>query len=280
MKADRVVAIQIDGGLEMPLGVLPFSAPTLVVGLRGSTLPLHDPSLPADELEIFLSSFTGTVSSLWSSTRSAPTASWNPAVMVSELSGAYNDLGPDVSTDGLTLYFSSDRAGAGHRLYVSRRTARGQPWGSPEEMLGLGTSTLDMGPSVAPDGLFMAFASQRGTTDIRLYAAARTDPLGTWETVQELTGINSGSQDQDPALSEQTLSLTWGSRRTGNGLTSDLFQVDRPTSDVPFSALPTPLDTLNSLDWDGEPWVSQDGHHIFFVSDRNGGNPQIYEAWR
>lgn len=282
MKADRLVAVQLDASSRWA----PFSAPLLVTGLVSATTNAHGPSLPADELEIFFSVDMGAASTtgadIYTSTRTSSASAWNLATLVSELSSPGNDVDPDVSPNGLTLYLSSDRAGPGgaNRLYVSQRTARGQPWGAPVAMLGLGTSTLDIGPSVDPEGTLMAFASERGTPDIRLYAATRLDSVGTWETVTELAGINSGMQDENPAIFDQSLSLVWSSRRTNNGQTSDLFQISRSATSVPFAGSPISLAPLNTPSWEGDPWVSQDGHHIMFVSDRNAGISQIFEAWR
>jgi Tol biopolymer transport system component len=283
MKADRLVAVQLDAGSSWP----PFSAPTLVTGLVSVLTNAHGPSLPADELEIFFSvdmgPATGTGADIYTSTRMSSASAWNPAALVNELSSSGNDVDPDVSPDGLTLYLSSDRAGASgaNRLYVAQRTARGQPWGTPQEMLGLGATTSDIGPSVDPNGVFMVFASQRGTPDIRLYSATRIDPAGAWDTVVELSGINSGLQDENPAIFNQSLSLIWSSRRTNHGQTSDLFQISRSDTSVPFTGSPIRLDSLDTLtNWEGDPWVSQDGHHILFVSDRNAGISQIFEAWR
>jgi hypothetical protein len=147
-------------------------------------------------------------------------------------------------------------------------------------MLGLGTSTSDIGPSADPPGLYMVFASLRGTADIRLYTASRLAPLDAWESVVELSGINSGMQDENPSLFDQSLCLVWNSRRTKNMQTSDLYQICRPSTSVPFAGSPVSLDSLNSANWEGDPWVSQDGHHILFVSDRNANVSQIFEAWR
>jgi len=274
METDRVIAVQLDA---FPL----FSSPTLVTGLRSDTIDVHDPSLTQDELEIYISSDTSGVSDIWTSTRTASDSPWNPAVMQSDLSSSGNDVDPDVSPDGLVIYFSSDRSGAGYQLYVSQRAARDQPWDPPALMAGLGSSTLDMGPTVDPTGLNMVFASERNTSNISLYAASRTDPQGTWGSVTPLAEVNSTRQDENPALFNHALSLVWSSRGPSNGSTSDLFEVSRPSLPEPFSTTPIALDPLNSAtDWDGDPWLSQDGHHIVFVSDRVTGVSQIYEAWR
>ena len=274
METDRVLAVQLDAFAA-------FSAPTLVGGLRADTMDVHDPSLTADELEIYISSDTNALADIWTSTRTSASAAWKPAVIQTDLSSPGNDLDPDVSPDGLVLTFASDRAGGGYRLYVSRRAARGQPWGTPQLVSGLGASTLDMGPTVDPTGLNMVFASQRTTTDAILYRASRTDPQGAWTDVTALSEINSSRQDENPALFDHALSLVWSSRGPSNGGTSDLFEASRPALSAPFSSPPVALDSLNSADdWDGDPWMSQDGHHVVFVSDRTTGVSQLYEAWR
>jgi WD40-like Beta Propeller Repeat len=280
MRAERLVAVQLDGGPEDGGPWPPFSTPTVIGGLRSDTIDVHDPSLTQDELEIYFSSETNGVFDIWTSTRAAADAPWQPAVLVSELSSPGNDLDPDVSPDGLTLYLSSDRSAAEYHLYVSRRVARDRPWDLPQDMLGLGASTLDMGPSVDPGEMLMVFASLREGPEIALYTASRGDPAGSWQAVRNMSEINSGRQDQNPALFNHGLSLVWSSRGPSNGATSDLLEASRADLSAPFSA-PAPLDSLNSpTSWEGDPWLSQDGHHIVFVSDRVTGVSQIYEARR
>jgi hypothetical protein len=129
----------------------PFSAPTLVTGLTSAETYEHHPSLMGDELEIYFSSSEmGGDFQIWSSARATSDAAWNTASMVTELSSSGTNQDPAISPNGLTIYFASDRAGAGYRIYVSQRAGRDQPWSPPAEMLGLGSSTLDMGPSADP----------------------------------------------------------------------------------------------------------------------------------
>ncbi|MGB8297131.1 MAG: hypothetical protein WCG85_17010 [Polyangia bacterium] len=253
-----------------------------MTGLTSAETYEHHPSLTGDELEIYFSaSETGGNFQIWSSARATSDAAWNTASMVIELSSSGTNQDPAISPNGLTIYFASDRAGAGYRLYVSQRAGRDQPWSPPAEMSGLGSSTLDMGPSVDPSGLFMVFESEWGISNIvSLYAASRTDPLGAWGAVEDLAGINSSIEDEDPALFNQSRSLVWSSRGPSNGTTSDLFQISRLSASVPFSGTPVPLASLNTSSyWEGDPWVSQDGSHILFVSD-SSGFARIYEARR
>jgi hypothetical protein len=290
MKADRLVAVQndvveMDGGEDAAWGRGPFSAPTVVTLLANNTTDIHGTSLTQDELEIYFSCAGQGEASfhIWSSTRTAKNAAWITATMVNEITGIGNDHDPDVSPNGLTLYFASDRAGAGYQLYVSRRIAKGQHWGAPAlvDGQGLSSSTLDVrGPSVDPNELFMTFCSaSRGTENFKLYSASRTSPLVAWEEIQELSGINSTVADTDPALFHDSLSLVWSTRAPSNK-SWDLVEVSRSDPSVPFSATPIRLDSLNTNLSERYPWVSQDGTHILFSREAEGGPGVIYEAWR
>lgn len=289
MKADRLVAVrndavQMDGGGDTARVGTPFSAPTPVIDLGSDTTDVQCPTLTADELEIYFSCVLQGEGyyHIWTSTRAPRNARWNTATMVTELYSAYNEQDPDVSPDGQTIYFASDRQGAGYQLYVSQRTARGQPWGQPTLLQGLGPSTVDLrGPSVNPSGLLMTFCSaSQGIENFSLYSASRPDLLAAWGNVQELSGINSGKADADPALFHDSLSLVWSSRAPTNGRTWDLVEVSRPDPSTPFSAAPVPLDSLNTGVSERYPWVSQDGTHILFTREAVGGPGVIYEAWR
>ena len=298
MKADRLVAVQndvvemdggdvvqMDGGEDAAWGRGPFSTATVVTGLVAADTDVHGTSLTEDELEIYFSCARKGEASfhIWSSTRTSLDAKWTTATMVKEITGSGNDHDPDVSGDGLTLYFASDRASAGYQLYVSRRDAKGQPWGSPALVEGqaLSSSTLDVrGPSVDPSELFMTFCSApRGTENFKLYSASRTNPLVAWENVQELSGINSNVADADPALFHDSLSIIWSTRAPSNK-SWDLVEVSRSDPSTLFSDAPIRLDSLNTGFSERYPWLSQNGTHILFSREPEGGPGVIYEAWR
>ena len=280
LDADRLIAVGRDGGGVAP-GWVPFGAPALVAGLRGDDDDVQDPTLTGDELEIYFASSTGGVNDIWSSHRTSATAAWEPSALVTELASTGNDEDPDLSEDGLTIHFASDRAGDGMRLYVSRRAARDQPWVAPQLEGDLGASLLDRAPSVDAAQLHMVFASQRGTATVaHLFSATRAEQAAAWQDIIELTAINSAWQDVDPALFAAGRGLVFISRRTGQGRTADLYRTQRADAGTPFEVIPVSIDELNTADSsEGDPWLSEDGRHIVFASDRSGHN-RIYEARR
>ena len=62
----------------------------------------------------------------------------------------------------------------------------------------------------------------------------------------------------------------FASRRTGQGRTSDLFHAIRPDVAAAFADTPAPIAELNTDAWEGDPWLSADGRHLLFMSDRSG----------
>ncbi len=284
---DRVLAVAGDGGGSADGASastwVSFGSPQLVAGLRTDLDDIQDPSLTADELEIFFTSPTGGVNDIWASRRASSDGAWGTSALVAELSSSGVDEDPTVSTDGLTIYLSSDRAGAGMRLYVARRPARDQPWTAPLPLSDVGPSAADVAPTLDGASVYLVFASLRGAaTDLHLYASSRAgtnDTIDLWRVPVALGAVNSAWQDRDPALFDRARSLVFASRRTDQGRTSDLFHTSRANTGSDFTAVPERIDELSTDAWEGDPWLSDDGHHIYFMSDRNGSS-RIYEARR
>ena len=160
--------------------------------------------------------------------------SWSPAVPMAELNSDADDIGPVVSTDGLTLYFFSNRAGGfgGYDLYASRRD--GSNWTSPKNLGDeVNSPANEFDPAVAPDGLDLFFASDR--------AGAKPDRLPGW---------------------------TATIRRPLEGPDFDLYRASRGSLEDAFSSV-SPLDELNRSDsHEGAPFVSPDGAFLYFASNR------------
>jgi Tol biopolymer transport system component len=257
-----------------------FGSPQIVTGLRGDADDVEDPTLTFEETEIYFASPSGGQNDIWVSRRGVASDPWGPSTLVTELSGPQNDEDPEVSVDGLIMYFTSDRGGDGRRLYVSRRRTRDTPWEMPARVDTLGPSTLDEAPTLDRGQLYLVFASQRGAASVtHLFGATRPDASAAWQAAAEITALSSSWQDTDPALYSDGRALLFASRRLTQGGTTDLFQATRSDVSAPFASSLAPLGELNTSAAEEDPWVSQNGKHIVFVSDRSGRR-RIYEAWR
>ena len=252
--------------------------PHIVTGLRSDTDDVQDPSLTFEQLELYFASPTGGQLDIWVSRRTVASDPWGPSTLVAELSSPQNDEDPEVSVDGLFMYFASDRGGA-ERIYMSQRRTRDTPWGMPALVSTLGASTLDKAPGLDRAQLNLAFASQRGTASAaHLFTATRPDASAAWLSASEITALDSAWEDSDPALFSSGSGLVFASRRLTQGGTADLFQAARPDVSSPFESL-APIAELNTSFTEESPWISQDGKHILFTSDRSG-HRRIYEAFR
>jgi hypothetical protein len=87
---------------------------------------------------------------------------WQPLVNVGEpISTIYEDSAPNLTCDGNTMIFASNRPGGlgGSDLYISHRTETG--WTEPENLTEVNSSSDDRHPSILFDGTLLYFASKR-----------------------------------------------------------------------------------------------------------------------
>lgn len=103
---------------------------------------------------------------------------FGPAVLVEELSGPFNDRGPDIRRDGLEMFITSNRPGTlGSRdLWVSTRASTSDVWSAPQN-LGptINTSAADARAVLSFDGTELYFSSTRpgGFGAFDLYMSTR-----------------------------------------------------------------------------------------------------------
>ncbi|MGC9985094.1 MAG: hypothetical protein ABSF35_15880 [Polyangia bacterium] len=257
---------------------VPFGAVTLHPALVNAPASQHDPSLTADELELYYATAVDGTLDIWLCQRASSASAWGTPGKVIELSSDSMDENPNVSADGLTMYLASDRPGgvaAGEHLWVSHRATRADSWAQPVPVTDFAVGDADKSPSVQSAELIMVFASQRGSTDWELYATTRQSATDLWGAPAPLTELNSPEVNWDPALYQGGNGIVFASQRLG-GLNS-LFYASRESVTNAFS-VPQPATELNSND-ENDPWLSDDGQHIVFDSDRSG-QIKIYEAWR
>jgi len=189
-----------------------------------------------------------------------------------------------ISTDGLTIFFESDRPdGFGFiDIWMSTRPTAASPWGAPVNLGAPINDVWDDGsPRISPDGLSLYFSSYRdgGSGDTDIWVATRptsTDPFGT--PVNLGPEVNSASQEFGPWISADGLTLLFAAiDRPGGMGGGDIWISTRTNSTAPWepaSNLGAPVNTAN---YDVFPCLSTDGLLLFFMSDR--ANPGTGNAW-
>jgi Tol biopolymer transport system component len=229
-----------------------------------STYQEGNPSISADQLTLYFSSWRQPEgygeNDLWMIERPAISGPWSgPINLGPVINTSYVEIRPDISADGLTLFFSSDRPGGYGKddLWITTRQIREDPWGPPEN-LGpiLNSSNRDGGPCISSDGLTLFLESDRpgsyGGRD--LYLSKRVSKNQPWSIPMNLGPIvNSDVEDGGPSISRDGLTLYYHSKRSGGFGRNDLWQVSiEPIVDLNDDGIVDALDMCIIVDHWGE----------------------------
>ena len=195
----------------------------------------------------------------------------------------FDDLSPELSLDGLTLYFSSSRPGGlGEAdLYVTVRASTDDPWEPPQNLgPGVNTASFEGQPSVSANGKTLYWDSGRldGFGDFDIWMATREnigEPFGP--AVNVGPEVNSAGPEFGPALNQNEKQLFFSSGRPGNVGQIDIWVVGRQTKSDAWG-IPINVDTLNSPFFQAMPAFRNNGQEVCFMSARPGGFGRL-DVW-
>ncbi|KYK23615.1 hypothetical protein AYK24_07330 [Thermoplasmatales archaeon SG8-52-4] len=182
----------------------------------------------------------------------------------------------DISSDGLELYFGSDRPGSRGKwdIWVTRRKTEVDPWENPTNLgVLVNGSYEDFAPSISSDGLSLYFSSNRpgGSGGYELWVTKREKLEDQWgEPVNLGPIVNSSAYDAKPSLSSDGLSLFFGSNREKTGTPHSalcyIYVTTRPTTNDPWSEPVRLGPTVNTgLEYDSDwPSISDNGLSLYF----------------
>jgi len=258
-----------------------FGTPTNLGPTVNTTYSETGPSLSTDGLTLYFKSSQPGGSGgrdLWVTTRPTKNDPWGiPVNLGSTVNTEHRDSSPEISADGLTLYFYSDRPGGyGPRdLLMSTRSTTNDPWGEPVN-LGpvVNSSYKEGGPSISADGLTLYFHSDRpdglGLNDLWVTTRATiNDPWG--EPVNLGPSINSSTYDDRPNISADGVWLFFLSTRPGGYGQGDLYVTTRASVSEPWGPPMNRGPIVNSSAYEESSTISSDGSTLFFDSNRAGG---------
>jgi hypothetical protein len=164
------------GGVDMWLTTRattddPWSEPVnLGPTINGPYLEAH-PSISPDGLSLFFcSDRPGGYGDrdIYLSTRVTVNDSWSEPVNLGPIVNSPSlDDAPDISSDGLKLFFASDRPGGygGEDIYVTRRATTDEPWGVPKNLgpvINTSGSPYNDTPCISADGSILYWWSTVG----------------------------------------------------------------------------------------------------------------------
>ena len=282
-------------GLDVPpaYGDFTFGEP---VNLK-STIPVIDPMhesidcFSSDGQEIYIESDRPGgfgAFDLWVLRRASTDDGWDPP---ENLGSAVNspriDGAVSISSDGLTLFFYSNRDGGqgGMDIYMTNRVTRNDKWGQAVNMgPPVNSPTGETGPFISSDGLEFYFNSRRtgGYGGADLYVSKRETTNDVWgEPVNLGPLVNSAYTELGACLSPDGLLLLFSDYqdempRPGGYGNSDMWMTRRASRSDPWQ---TPVNLgpmVNGLAHDIIPRLSPDGSTLYF-SNYSG---DTWENWQ
>jgi WD40-like Beta Propeller Repeat len=142
-----------------------FGAPTLLAQLNGASIEML-PWLTADALTLlFVSTRAGGKGDgdIWMAPRASTAATFGEPAPVEALNSPVNEGRAVLSPDGLTAYFSSNRAGGVGQtdLWSATRRERAGEFGAPTNLVEVNSSAADQDVMLSADGRELLFASRR-----------------------------------------------------------------------------------------------------------------------
>ena len=202
-----------------------------------------------------------------------------PVNLGAPVNTSFNEQGPTLSSDGLSLYFGSDRQPGGlggFDIWVSRRACADCPWEAPENLgPAVNSSAAETGPSMSVDGHLLFFRSNRVGGQGDVYLSRRANPkddFGWGPPVPLGPGVNTAA---DEAGAEYLQSAEDGIANLyfNRGVPpagADLYRVsvtrDGETR-VPAELI---AELSHPVATDQGPTLRNDGREILFFSNRPG----------
>ena len=285
MKTTKMLAILVLAlGLaaEVANADFTFGAPTNLGPTINTSFGDGSPSISTDGLSLFFDSNRSGGSGnwdIWVSTRLAIVDDWGaPKNLGPQINTSNNDAQPNISADGLSLFFVSNRAGGsgGLDLWLATRQTIDDSWGNP---MNLGSSinspSKDIQPTLSVDGLTLFFNSNRpgGSGDNDIWASTRETIAGEWGAPVNLgSTVNSPAKDDVGGISSDGLALFFSSNRPGGWGDSDLWVTTRVALVGEWGAPVNLGVNVNSSAADSVPAISDDGSMLCFGSRRQGGS--------
>jgi hypothetical protein len=142
----------------------PWGEPVNLGPNVNSTAQEVGPTISPDGLELYFMWYNGYRIRVCK--RPSKDAPWNKSEVLGPPFGVreHQDSYPEVSADGLSLYFASQRTGGygGSDIWVSTRATTSDPWSEPINLgPNVNSASWDGCPSISSDGLALFFSSER-----------------------------------------------------------------------------------------------------------------------
>jgi OOP family OmpA-OmpF porin len=192
------------------------------------------PTISADGLELYFVDYQAPrpggsgKSDIWVTRRQTKSGEWGQPVNLGPVvNSPGEEITPEISFDGLELYFETDRPGGlgSDDLWVSKRATTRSEWTSPV-WLGqtINSPGMDHCPNITSGGLTLFYDNTPpGATVGDLMVTSRTTPQGEWGQPVNLGHV--ASDHWASSISADGLTLYYSAARPGGSGGNDIWQV-------------------------------------------------------
>jgi hypothetical protein len=241
-----------------------FGAPTVVPGLTSDEYE-QSARLTDGELGVFWARYDNVEWAIWTASRASSTDPFGDALKLAVVNDPVAaDLDPSPTSDGRSLYFTSQRDG-GVDIYRATRPSSASPFGAPQPFVEANTSAEERRPFVAPDGQSLWFDSKR-TGVSRIYRMSLST-FGTGNAEMIDLGATDTIADEAPVISHDGLALYFsGVGRDDGG--PHVYMATRANSVAKFGT-PMRIDT-----WAGfsvPTWITADDCRLYVTVGATAG---------
>jgi hypothetical protein len=162
-------------------------------------------------------------------------------------------------------------------IWVATRLDRNSDWTEPTPVTALNTPGYEIPRPLGNHGLQMPLSSHGANENYQLLMATRPSIDAQWSAPKPIAELANPSELLvDGFLTDDGTMLLFNAEQSDN-THSDIERTWRLTGADPFASPVSVGGDLNSTALNRDPWLSPDGNHFFFSSDR-GGSIMVYEA--
>jgi hypothetical protein len=141
------------------------------------------------------------------------------------INSEYWDSQPSISSDGMTLYFSSDRPASksGTNIFYSKRTREG--WSKAMELESVNSNSDDMSPFIAPDNKTFTMSSNRsgGEGGFDIYVAKVNSKMNTYDFKNAGSSINTEYDEHFYTIAVNTDMAFFSSNKPSNKMNYNIY---------------------------------------------------------
>ncbi|MFO8057317.1 MAG: S8 family serine peptidase, partial [bacterium] len=199
----------------------------------------------------------------------------------SDVNTTYNETSPFITSDGLRLYFLSDRTtGYGWDFYYAERDDTSSSFNTPVYLSSLSTGENEGNIWMSDDEL-RAYFTRYANGLYRIFTASRPDLTDSFGTATEFSNLVWDDSSYNGSLMPDEKTIYFRSNGSGGEGPPDIYKATRSNIGDAFGT-PQNISELNTSSREGDPCLSRDGLTMFFHSNRspNSGKNDIWYTWR